>query len=124
LLEELEYLKIDARLIDEKVASVIKRVYYESMKRNLLNPIYECRCNGRLQTKRFTRLSYTGSVVELEHLKIKTRLVTPTSRPPPPTPSRSTSKSDVLDERHKQKIYQKKKEDSDRHVSAYPNGPH
>ena len=30
--------------------------------------------NGRLQTKRFTRLSYTGLVVELEHLKIKTRL--------------------------------------------------
>ena len=49
-------------------------VYYESMKRKLLKPIYECRCNGRLQTKRFTRLSYTGSVVELEHLKIKTRL--------------------------------------------------
>jgi hypothetical protein len=47
---------------------------YESMKRKLLKPIYECRCNGRLQTKRFTRLSHTGSVVELEHLKIKTRL--------------------------------------------------
>jgi hypothetical protein len=32
--------------------------------------------NERLQTKakRFTRLSYTGLVVELEHLKIKTRL--------------------------------------------------
>jgi hypothetical protein len=34
--------------------------------------IYECRCNGRLQTK--TRLVHTGLVVELEHLKIKTRL--------------------------------------------------
>ncbi len=47
------------------------------MKRKLLKPIYECRCNcdGRLQTKRITRLSYTGSVVELEHLKIKTRLI-------------------------------------------------
>jgi hypothetical protein len=44
------------------------------MKRKLLKPTYECRCNGRLQTKRFTRLSYTGSVMELEHLKIKTRL--------------------------------------------------
>jgi hypothetical protein len=32
------------------------------------------RCDGRLQTKRFTRLSYTGLVVELENLKIKTRL--------------------------------------------------
>jgi hypothetical protein len=50
-------------------------VYYESMKRNLkIKPIYECRCNGRLQTKKFTRLSHTGLVVELEHLKIKTRL--------------------------------------------------
>jgi hypothetical protein len=49
---------------------------YESMKRKLLKPIYECRCNGRLQTKRFTRLAHTGSVVELEHLKIKTRLET------------------------------------------------
>ncbi len=28
----------------------------------------------RLQTKRFTRLSHTGLVVELEHLKIKTTL--------------------------------------------------
>jgi hypothetical protein len=44
------------------------------MERKLLKPIYECRCNGRLQTKRFTRLTHTGSVVELEHLKIKTRL--------------------------------------------------
>ena len=50
-------------------------VYYESMKRKLkIKPIYECRCNGRLQTKRFTLLSHTGLVVELEHLKIKTRL--------------------------------------------------
>ncbi len=30
--------------------------------------------NGRLQTKRFTLPSHTGLVVELEHLKIKTRL--------------------------------------------------
>jgi hypothetical protein len=51
-------------------------VYYESMKRKLkIKPIYECRCDGRLQTKRFTRLSHTGLVVELEHLKIKTRLI-------------------------------------------------
>ena len=48
-------------------------VYYESIKRELkIKPIYECRCDGRLQTKRFTRLSYTGLVVELEHLKIRT----------------------------------------------------
>jgi hypothetical protein len=45
------------------------------MKRKIkIKPIYECRCNGRLQTKRFTRLTHTESVVELEHLKIKTRL--------------------------------------------------
>ena len=50
-------------------------VYYEWMKRKIkIKPIYECRCDGRLQTKRFTRLSHTGLVVELEHLKIKTRL--------------------------------------------------
>jgi hypothetical protein len=50
-------------------------VYYESMKRKLkIKPIYECRCNGRLQTKRFMRLAHTGLVLELEHLKIKTRL--------------------------------------------------
>jgi hypothetical protein len=50
-------------------------VYYESIKRELkIKPMYECRCDGRLQTKRFTRLSYTGLIVELEHLKIKTRL--------------------------------------------------
>ncbi len=37
-------------------------VYYESIKRELqIKPIYECRCDKRLQTKtkRFTRLSYT-----------------------------------------------------------------
>ena len=51
-------------------------VYYEAMKRKLkIKPIYECRCYGRLQTKRFTRLAHTGLVVELEHLKIKTRLI-------------------------------------------------
>jgi hypothetical protein len=36
-------------------------VYYESIKRELqIKPIYECRRDGRLQTKRFTLLSYTG----------------------------------------------------------------
>jgi hypothetical protein len=58
---------------DEKLKLFV--VYYESMKRNLkIKPIYECRCNGRLQGKRFTHLSHTGLVVELDHLKIKTRL--------------------------------------------------
>ncbi len=40
--------------------------------------IYECRCYERLQakTKEFTCLSYTELVLELEHLKIETRLIT------------------------------------------------
>jgi len=53
-------------------------VYYESIKRKLkIKCIYECRCYERLQTKtkRFTLLTYTGLVVELEHLKIETRLI-------------------------------------------------
>jgi hypothetical protein len=53
-------------------------VYYESIKRELkIRCIYECRCDERLQTKtkEFTRLAYTGLVVELEHLKIETRLI-------------------------------------------------
>jgi hypothetical protein len=39
--------------------------------------IHECRCDERLQskTKEFTLLTYTGLVVELEHLKIETRLI-------------------------------------------------
>jgi len=53
-------------------------VYYESIKWKLqIKCIYECRCDERLQnkTKEFTRLSYTGLVVELEHIKISTRLI-------------------------------------------------
>ena len=53
-------------------------VYYESIKRELkIRCIYECRCDERLQTttKEFTLLAYTGLVVELEHLKIETRLI-------------------------------------------------
>ena len=53
-------------------------VYYESIKRELkIRGIYECRCDERLQTKtkRFTRLPYTGLVLELAHLKIETRLI-------------------------------------------------
>jgi len=39
--------------------------------------IYECRCDERLQTKskEFTRLGYTGLVLELEHLKTETRSI-------------------------------------------------
>ncbi len=60
------------------VDPMIRVVYYESIKRELkIRCIYERRCNERLQskTKEFTRLTYTGLVVELEHLKIETRLI-------------------------------------------------
>ena len=53
-------------------------VYYESIKREpKIRGIYECRCDERLKTKtkKFTRLPYTGLVLELEHLKIETRLI-------------------------------------------------
>ncbi len=53
-------------------------VYYESIKRELIRKlIYECRCDERLKTKpeESTRLTYTGLIGELEHLKIKTRLI-------------------------------------------------
>ena len=60
-------------LVDKKQV-----VYYESIKReSKIRCIYWCRCDERLQTKTkdFTRLVYTGLVVELEHLKMKTRLI-------------------------------------------------
>jgi hypothetical protein len=40
-------------------------------------PTYECRCDERLKTKseKSTLLSYTVLFGELEHLKIKTRLI-------------------------------------------------
>ena len=53
-------------------------VYYESLKGELkTKPIYEFRYDGRLKTKveESTRLTYTLLVVELEHLKIETRLI-------------------------------------------------
>jgi hypothetical protein len=53
-------------------------VYYESIKREVkIKPIYECRCDERLKTKveESTRLTYTGLLGVLEHLKIKTRLI-------------------------------------------------
>jgi hypothetical protein len=53
--------------------------YYESIKRELKRRlIHEYRCDERLKTKKeeSTRLSDTGLVVELEHLKTKYRVVT------------------------------------------------
>jgi hypothetical protein len=63
---------------DSKLKKKKSTFYYESIKRDLkIRCIYECRCHERLQskTKEFTHLTYTGLVVELEHLKIETRLV-------------------------------------------------
>jgi hypothetical protein len=54
------------------------KVYYESIKREpKIRGIKKCRCDERLQTKtkEFTRLPYTGLVLELEHLKIETRFI-------------------------------------------------
>jgi hypothetical protein len=56
----------------------LREVYYESIKREpKIRGIKKCRCDERLQTKtkEFTRLPYTGLVLELEHLKIETRLI-------------------------------------------------
>jgi hypothetical protein len=53
-------------------------VYCESIKRELKRRlIYEYRCDERLKTKEeeSIRLADTGLVVELEHLKTKTRLI-------------------------------------------------
>ena len=60
------------------VVFMIVEVYYESIKReSKIRGIKKCRCDERLQTKtkEFTRLPYTGLVLELEHLKIETRLI-------------------------------------------------
>ncbi len=51
---------------------------YELIKREVkIKPISECPCDERLKTKdeESTRLAYTGLLGELEHLKIKTRLI-------------------------------------------------
>jgi hypothetical protein len=65
-------------MVAQKQARGFIVVYYESIKRELkTRPIHECRCNERLKTKaeESTRLPCTGLLGELEHLKIKTRLI-------------------------------------------------
>ena len=50
----------------------------KSIKRELKTiPIYDCRCDERLKPnpEGSTRLTYSGLLGGLEHLKIKTRLV-------------------------------------------------
>ena len=77
-LTELLKLQKSGQFPYEPVRIRIVLVYYESIKRELkIRGIYECRCDERLQTKtkRFRRLPYTGLVLELEHLKIETRLI-------------------------------------------------
>ncbi len=52
--------------------------FYESINQDLKRRlIYEYRCDERLKTKKeeSTRLTDTGLVVDLEHLKTKTRLI-------------------------------------------------
>ena len=56
-------------------------VYYESLKRALkTKTIYGYRCDERLKTnvEESTRLAHTPLCVELEHLKIETRLTSET----------------------------------------------
>ncbi len=69
---------VQQSIIHLYLQKVTLEVFPQASVPNLQNPnpklFYECRCNGRLQTKRCTHLSHTGLVVELEHLKIKTRL--------------------------------------------------
>jgi hypothetical protein len=68
--------EVNRREVSESDGSNI--VYYESIKGELkIRGIYECRCDEILQTKtkEFNRLVYTGLVLELEHLKIETRLI-------------------------------------------------
>ena len=65
-------------MMGECVIESLTVVYYKTIKRELNKRlIHECRCDERLQTKtkEFTRLPYTGLVLELEHLKIETRLI-------------------------------------------------
>jgi hypothetical protein len=67
----LYHLKIETRLMSITVD-------YESIKRDPQRiPIYECRCDERLQTEAegSTTLTYTGLCGGLEHLKIEMRLI-------------------------------------------------
>jgi hypothetical protein len=73
-------------------------VYYESIKREpKIRGINKCRCDERLQTKtkEFTRLPYTGLVLELEHVKLtpwRVRLEIFFSLPPA-LPGKASSKN-------------------------------
>ncbi len=63
-------------MCDERLKT--KFVYYETINREVkIKLISECRCDKRLKPKdeESTGLSDTGLFGELEHLKIKTRLI-------------------------------------------------
>jgi hypothetical protein len=63
---------------DERLRFQEYFVYYESIKRDLKRRLtYEYRCDERLKTQNeeSIRLADTELVVELEHLKTKTRLI-------------------------------------------------
>ncbi len=69
---------IQRRTIQYKYTEDNYVYYYESIKRELQKRlIYEYRCDERLKTKNeeSTRLTDTGLVVELKHLKTMTRLI-------------------------------------------------
>ena len=70
----------EMRTRDDYYIYEVLRVFvnYESRNRDLkTRPIYECRCDERLKpnSKKSTRLTYTGLLGELEQRKIKTRLI-------------------------------------------------
>ena len=74
----MRWVSVRTRGDNESISRIQFEVYYESIKREpKIRGIYECRCDERLQTKtkEFTRLPYTGLVLELEHLKTETRLI-------------------------------------------------
>jgi hypothetical protein len=60
------------------IGPIVKLFIFKSIKRELkTRPIYDCRCDERLEPKcdEFTCLTYTGLLEELEYLKIETRLI-------------------------------------------------
>ncbi len=73
-----EILPLIATTYPKKRTLFQKCVYYETIKREpKIKPNSECRCDEGLKTKaeESTRLSDTGLFGELEHIKIKTRLI-------------------------------------------------
>ncbi len=73
---EIQHQRHRHRLI-ETDGSHVEVVYYESLKRALkTKTIYGYRCDERIKTnvEESTRLTSTPLCVELEHLKIETRL--------------------------------------------------